>query len=131
MQASSNPNVNNGRGNQGMYTIHISPLYNNNLANISVEVKDSFKISKVKEILEGLTGIPVIKQQLIHAGKELINDATVEDYHLKLSKAAWLKMKPNAGGSKNITTTKKKVRKIYKGPRGGKYYISKGRKNYI
>lgn len=28
-------------------------------------------------------------------------------------------------------TTGKKVRKIHKGPRGGKYYISKGRKVYI
>jgi len=27
--------------------------------------------------------------------------------------------------------TKKKVRKIHKGPRGGKYYITKGRKVYI
>ena len=28
-------------------------------------------------------------------------------------------------------TTGKKVRKIHKGPRGGKYYISKGKKVYI
>ena len=33
------------------------------------------------------------------------------------------------GGKKK--TSKKKVRKIHKGPRGGKYYISKGRKVYI
>ena len=131
MQASSNPNVNNGRGNQEKYTIYIKPLYNKSLANVSVNVTDSVKISNVKKQLEQKTGISANKQRLIHAGKELINDATVEDYHLKLSNATWLKMKPNAGGSKNITTTKKKVRKIYKGPRGGKYYISKGRKNYI
>ena len=35
------------------------------------------------------------------------------------------------GGAKRKPTTKKKVRKIHKGPRGGKYYISKGRKVYI
>ncbi len=35
------------------------------------------------------------------------------------------------GGKKKKKTSKKKVRKIHKGPRGGKYYISKGRKVYI
>ena len=33
--------------------------------------------------------------------------------------------------AKKKTVTKKKVRKIHKGPRGGKYYISKGRKVYL
>ena len=33
--------------------------------------------------------------------------------------------------SKKKPTSKKKVRKIHKGPRGGRYYITKGRKVYI
>ena len=32
---------------------------------------------------------------------------------------------------KKKPTSKKKVRKIYKGPRGGRYYITKGYKVYI
>ena len=32
---------------------------------------------------------------------------------------------------KKKSTGKKKVRKIHKGPRGGKYYITKGRKVYL
>ena len=35
------------------------------------------------------------------------------------------------GGKKKKSTSKKKVRKIYKGPRGGRYYITKGHKVYI
>ena len=38
------------------------------------------------------------------------------------------KRKPVA---KRKPTGKKKVRKIHRGPQGGKYYISKGRKVYI
>jgi len=33
--------------------------------------------------------------------------------------------------AKRKPTGKKKVRKIHKGPRGGRYYISKGRKVYL
>ena len=33
--------------------------------------------------------------------------------------------------AKRKPTSKKMVRKIHKGPRGGKYYIRKGRKVYI
>lgn len=35
------------------------------------------------------------------------------------------------GGRKKKVVTKKKVRKIHKGPRGGRYYISKGHKVYL
>ena len=33
--------------------------------------------------------------------------------------------------AKRKPTGKKKVRKIHKGPRGGRYYITKGRKVYL
>ena len=45
------------------------------------------------------------------------------------------KRKPSSKKKKTVAkkkaVTKKKVRKIHKGPRGGKYYITKGRKVYL
>ena len=46
---------------------------------------------------------------------------------LKPAKRKPAKRKP----AKRKPTGKKKVRKIHKGPRGGRYYISKGRKVYL
>ena len=46
-----------------------------------------------------------------------------------------IKRNHSTGGKKVVKkrkpTGKKKVRKIHKGPRGGKYYISKGKKVYL
>lgn len=54
----------------------------------------------------------------------------------KYSLDRFLNLTRGVGGKKKTApkkkkTSKKKVRKIHKGPRGGKYYISKGRKVYI
>lgn len=102
-----------------------------NLGNVSVNFTNSVKIANVKKQLEEKTGIAVNKQQIIHSGRELRNNFTVGEYILKNSGVSILRIKSNVGGTKNITTTKKKVRKIYEGLRGRKYFISKGCKIYI
>jgi hypothetical protein len=61
---------------------------------------------------------------------------TKENYNSKFGNASGgkkkkgIKRKP-AVKRKPKPTGKKKVRKIHKGPKGGRYYISKGRKVYI
>lgn len=59
-----------------------------------------------------------------------------ETEHIRYIRPALLKstFRQLGSGKKQSSkkkTTGKKVRKIHKGPRGGKYYISKGRKVYI
>ena len=59
--------------------------------------------------------------------KHKINLTTIINFFKKL----YQRIANQEGGNKKKKTSKKKVRKIHKGPRGGKYYISKGRKVYI
>jgi hypothetical protein len=106
------------------------------------------KIINFKEILKDNRANSIIKNKIIqyarNKGITNLNKAIegYTNYELQKqidaaeisggSKRKPAKRKPaKRKPAKRKPTGKKKVRKIHKGPRGGKYYISKGRKVYI
>ncbi len=112
--------ANNGRGRR-------------EVASLSPNLITANKIRNFKELLSDNRRNNIIKSKIIKyaQSKGITNvNKAIEGYtNQELQKqAAAAEM---AGGFKRKPTTKKKVRKIHKGPQGGKYYISKGRKVYI
>lgn len=103
-------------------------------------VNGSDTISTIKNKIKNAKGIPVNKQILI-CRKKMMNDGNkLENYpNIKEDQGIVLRIIPTnnhpmsspgpSGGKKG--GTKKKGRKIYKGPRGGKYYMKGGNKVYL
>ena len=60
-----------------------------------------------------------------HTGPSLLNNIEAASNNMRGGK------KKKKVVKKRKPTGKKKVRKIHKGPRGGRYYVSKGRKVYL
>ena len=111
---------NNGRGRGAVAALSPNQITPNKIRNFKQMLSDNRPNNKIKS---------KIIQYAQNKGITNVNTA-VEGYtnqELKKQAAA----AELAGGAKRKPTTKKKVRKIHKGPRGGKYYISKGRKIYI
>ena len=73
----------------------------------------------------------ILDKHNITNNKKLQDAKATEDHLLGLLSHRTGGKKKKKVVKKRKPTGKKKVRKIYKGPRGGRYYISKGKKVYL
>ncbi len=65
---------------------------------IALEIEPTDRIYEVKEQIEVKTGIPVEKQQLLFADKELIDDCTLQDYGIQRDSILQLVLALNQNG---------------------------------
>ena len=92
------------------------------------EVKD--QVTMIGRALEGKTRLDKQLRTLTNKRRTIIGLNNNHNAIFRDGKKSSEK-KPTKKTTGNKKTTDKKVKKIYKGPRGGKYYITKGRKVYI
>ena len=117
--------------------------------------RNNVTIDTIKQKIQKEFQIPIESQKLVHMGKEVTElqglqvakdlESGNDVIHIVVKTNNKSNNKPKGGAkrkpakrkptkhkpAKRKPTGKKKVRKIHKGPRGGRYYISKGRKVYI
>ena len=97
-------------------------------------VNNSHTISAIKKKIENVKGIPVNKQILLCRNKMMNDGKKLENYpNSKNDGQIRLRILPtnNRPRPSPAPSGGKKGRKIYKGPRGGKYYMKGGNKVYI
>ena len=100
-----------------------------------IDVNHSDTINTIKTKIKNSQGIPVNKQMLICRNQTMNNGRKLENYPDSMNdrqiRLRIINTNKNSSTSGTNTSGGNKGRKIYKGPRGGKYYMKGGNKVYI
>ena len=88
-------------------------------------------VARGNKFPHGVTIEFLAKELCGHTSNNLTKDQLLTCFTKFEQEGGYTKKKKPPAKKKKPAAKKKKVRKIHKGPRGGKYYISKGRKVYI